>query len=190
MRRLIVLALGVLALSLGACVKRYDQAGPVVAVTPPAVAVPEKGLQTASLSGVSLGAVEVFAKKISCVPYARDVSGIEIRGDAWTWWDGAAGHYARGTQPKVGSVIVMKKGRKLDRGHVGVVMAVLNAREIQIDHANWRHGEVHRGALVRDVSAKNDWSLVQVWYPPIGDYGTGQYAIAGFIYQPTQTAKK
>jgi hypothetical protein len=28
---------------------------------------------------------------LQCVPYARQVSGIQIYGDAWTWWDQAAG---------------------------------------------------------------------------------------------------
>ena len=32
-----------------------------------------------------------------CVPYARQVSGIKLFGDAWTWWDGAlAAHLERG----------------------------------------------------------------------------------------------
>ena len=39
---------------------------------------------------------------LQCVPYARQVSGIRIFGDAHTWWDQAAGHYARGNRPKVG----------------------------------------------------------------------------------------
>ena len=28
---------------------------------------------------------------LQCVPYARQVSGIQIYGDAWTWWDQAEG---------------------------------------------------------------------------------------------------
>ena len=31
---------------------------------------------------------------LQCVPYARDVSGIQIYGDAHTWWDQAQGRYA------------------------------------------------------------------------------------------------
>lgn len=130
----------------------------------------------------SMGPMEIYSQKISCVPYARTVSGIELKGDAWRWWDAAKNVYQRGTMPQVGSVIVMKKSKSLNRGHVGVVTRILGDREVQIDHANWRRGEVHRGALVRDVSKDNDWSLVEVWYPPIGDFGSTRYAVSGFIY--------
>ena len=30
---------------------------------------------------------------LQCVPYARDVTGIDIYGDAHTWWQQAAGRY-------------------------------------------------------------------------------------------------
>ena len=39
---------------------------------------------------------------IQCVPYARQVSGIQIRGDAHTWWGQAEGRYAKGRLPRVG----------------------------------------------------------------------------------------
>ena len=41
-----------------------------------------------------------------CVPFARAASGIQIYGDAWTWWRQADGRYQRTHAPKVGSVIV------------------------------------------------------------------------------------
>src|SRR5262245_3969195 len=31
---------------------------------------------------------------LSCTPYARERSGIDIHGDAYEWWDLAKGHYA------------------------------------------------------------------------------------------------
>ena len=31
-----------------------------------------------------------------CVPFARAASGIQIYGDAWTWWDQAEGRYQIG----------------------------------------------------------------------------------------------
>ena len=34
-----------------------------------------------------------------CVPYARQLTGIQIFGDAHTWWDQAEGRYARGFKP-------------------------------------------------------------------------------------------
>lgn len=183
MRSRTILAVAFAALALGGCVKHYEKPRAKTTETPAIAAVdrvaPEKSSQMASL-----GPVEVSSQKISCVPYARLVSGIELRGDAWKWWDAASGVYERGSQPKVGSIIVMKKVKTMPRGHVAFVTAILNTREIQVDHANWRKGEIHKGALIRDVSPRNDWSLVQVWYPPIGDYGTGKYPIAGFIYQP------
>jgi hypothetical protein len=36
---------------------------------------------------------------LQCVPYARQVSGIQLYGDAHTWWDQAAGRYDRGFTP-------------------------------------------------------------------------------------------
>ena len=173
-----LVALAIIVL-LGACAQNANRADH--SYSPPLSLVgelaPEKGVQLATLS-----TVRVESRKISCVPYARMISGIEVRGDAWTWWKGAAGKYSRGTRPIVGAVMVMKRGGNLDRGHVAVVTAIVNDREIRIDHANWKRGELHHGALVQDVSEKNDWSLVRVWYPAINGYGTGRYPIAGFIY--------
>ena len=42
---------------------------------------------------------------LQCVPFARQSSGIQLYGDALSWWDQAAGRYARGRQPKVGAVM-------------------------------------------------------------------------------------
>ena len=36
---------------------------------------------------------------IQCVPYARGVSGIQIRGNAHTWWRQAEGRYERSNEP-------------------------------------------------------------------------------------------
>ena len=38
---------------------------------------------------------------MSCVPYARNATGIALIGDAWQWWDLATGIYARGGVPVV-----------------------------------------------------------------------------------------
>ena len=40
-----------------------------------------------------------------CVTFARSVSGIEIRGNANTWWSQAEGRYERGHAPKAGAVL-------------------------------------------------------------------------------------
>ena len=46
---------------------------------------------------------------LQCVPYARQVSGIQIYGDAHTWWGQAAGRYERGSVPQVGAVMAFRR---------------------------------------------------------------------------------
>ena len=176
------------ALVLSGCVTRHERPVTTAAQAVPshmhAQVMPDAASQTASLGPATstVGPISVVRQRISCVPYARSISGIELRGDAWTWWKGAEGVYARGNLPAVGAIIVMSRSKTMSRGHVGKVTAIVNSREIQIDHANWKRGELHLGALVRDVSPANDWSQVQVWYPPINGYGTGVHKVSGFIY--------
>jgi len=122
---------------------------------------------------------------LSCVPYARARSGIELRGDAWQWWSAAEGRYIRGVRPLPGSVIVLARSSRLPSGHVSVVARVVSSREIRVDHANWASGSA-RGRVARDqpmldVSPRNDWSQVRVWFPPAGDYGNTVFAAHGFI---------
>ena len=123
--------------------------------------------------------------QISCVPYARARSGIELRGDAWQWWDAAAGRYSRGRRPAAGSVLVMARTSRLPTGHVAVVSRVVSAREIRVDHANWAsgaaRGRVAQDQPVLDVSPGNDWTQLRVWYPRINDYGNTVFAAHGFI---------
>jgi surface antigen len=128
-----------------------------------------------------------------CVPFARMISGINIFGDAWTWWQKAAGKYAQGFTPKAGAVLVFKPHGVMDKGHVAVVSQVLTDRVIQVTQANWsliegRRGQVERDVTVIDVSPAGDWSQVKVWYDPVRDLGKTVYPTYGFIYQTTQTA--
>lgn len=122
----------------------------------------------------------------SCVPYARQVSGITLSGDAWRWWTAAAGVYARGQAPREGAVLVFKQTSALRQGHVAVVRKVLGSRRILVDHANWdrgrRKGRVDQSVGILDVSPNNDWTMVRVWYTPVGDFGTSHYPTHGFIY--------
>ncbi|MFN3449090.1 MAG: CHAP domain-containing protein [Roseococcus sp.] len=122
---------------------------------------------------------------LSCVPYARMRSGIQLRGDAWEWWEAAAGRYPRARRPQPGSVIVLARTRRLPQGHVAVVSRVVGPREIRVDHANWAsggaRGRVARDQPVLDVSPRNDWSLVRVWYPRINDFGNTVFAAHGFV---------
>lgn len=122
---------------------------------------------------------------LTCVPFARAVSAVKLEGDAWVWWAAAAGRYHRSQAPAVGSVLVMKRTGRLRRGHVAVVSAVLNAREILLDHANWNPGEVARGERAIDVSPQNDWSQVRVWHDESAAYGVNVYPAYGFVHPLT-----
>ena len=123
------------------------------------------------------------ARYLQCAPFARAVSGIEIRGNADTWWGQAAGRYARGATPQVGAVMAFKAVRSMPVGHVAMVSKVVSAREVLLTHANWsRRGGVERDVRAIDVSAAGDWSQVRVWFAPVGGLGTTTYPLAGFIY--------
>ena len=58
---------------------------------------------------------------LQCVPYARERSHIALYGDASTWWDKAAGRYARGAIPSEGAVMVLHDYAGSERGHLAVV---------------------------------------------------------------------
>lgn len=118
-----------------------------------------------------------------CVTYAREVSGIQIRGNAETWWGQAAGRYDRGHTPREGSVLAMPGYGKMSMGHVAMVSKVIGDREILLTHANWsRRGQVERNVRAIDVSANGDWSRVKIWFAGNGDLGTSSYPASGFIY--------
>ena len=124
---------------------------------------------------------------LQCVPYARQLSGIQIYGDAHTWWKQAKGRYQRGDQPVEGAVMSLKSHGKMRLGHVAFVSRVIDERTILLDHANWsringRRGQIERDVKAIDVSRNNDWSRVKIWYTPIGALGKTAYPINGFIY--------
>ena len=124
---------------------------------------------------------------LQCVPYARQISGIQIRGDAWTWWDQAEGRYTRGFAPKVGAVLALRPHGNSHLGHVAAVSRILDDRTILIRHANWspingRRGQIEDNVKVIDVSSENDWSQVRVWYAPIQALGGSVWPVQGFIY--------
>lgn len=100
--------------------------------------------------------------RLWCVPFARDVSGVEIRGNARTWWAKAEGRYTRSKQPEIGAVMAFAASRAMPLGHVAVVSKVISDREILIDHANWDRNRITTDQRVVDVSAKGDWSSVRV----------------------------
>jgi surface antigen len=128
-----------------------------------------------------------------CVPFARLMSGIQIFGDAWTWWSQAAGKYQTGYVPKAGAVLCFRPTGKMRLGHVAVVSQVLTDRVIQITHANWSlidgdRGHVERNVTVVDVSPNGDWSLVKVWNDPSHNLGSTTYPTYGFIYEDPAAA--
>jgi len=123
-------------------------------------------------------------RHIYCVEFARIRSGIEIFGDARTWWDHAKGQYARGADPLPGAVMVFAATRKMKLGHVAVVKRIVSSRELIVDHANWRRdGNIYLNAPVIDVSANNDWSKVRVFDPRGGRMGSNVYPIKGFVFR-------
>jgi hypothetical protein len=125
---------------------------------------------------------------MSCVPYARSESGITVAGNAWQWWDNAAGSYQRGSVPEPGSVLTFRSNGRMRLGHVAVVARVINDREIEIDHANWAGEGIMHNVPVVDVSENNDWTAVRVGLGGGESFGS-VYPTYGFIYDRPDTGK-
>ena len=144
-------------------------------------------LSSATLAiGVAAGA-PAAAAPWQCVTFARAFSGIDLHGNAATWWGQAQGKYAEGSEPRVGGVLVFKATPGMRVGHVATVSAVVSPREIRVTHANWSPIDGHRGQVENDVavidtSGSGNWSRVRVWYGPVGDLGRRDYPVYGFIY--------
>lgn len=121
-----------------------------------------------------------------CVPYARSVSGVNLYGDAYTWWNQAnPPNYMRSRYPSPNSVLVLSQTNKLRHGHVAVVKRVVTSREIEVTHSNWGNDWKTRRMIydrvrVKDVSANNDWSQVSFWSQEYKNFGF-PYAASGFI---------
>ncbi|MFN5630726.1 MAG: CHAP domain-containing protein [Sphingomonadales bacterium] len=124
---------------------------------------------------------------LQCVPFARALTGVEIRGDAHSWWDQAEGRYERGSRPKVGAVMTFVPHGNMRLGHVAAVRRIIDKRTLLISHANWStidgvRGHIEEDVRVIDVSEENDWSRVRVWHTPNGALGTTEWPLHGFIY--------
>lgn len=135
------------------------------------------------------------APYLQCVPYARQVSGIRIYGDAYTWWGQAEGRYARGHVPKVGAVMAFRPHGNSQLGHVAAVSRIVDSRTVLIRHANWspidgRRGQIEDNVRAVDVSPENDWSQVRVWFAPIEALGATAWPVEGFIYNEKPRAAK
>lgn len=124
-----------------------------------------------------------YAANLQCVPFARNASGVQIYGNANTWWRQAEGRYPRSSVPAPGSVLVVRGYNTSARGHVAVVRRIESERIIIIDQANWLNGgEVSVGVPVMDVSPNNDWSEIRVWHIPGDHWGGRVYGVQGFIH--------
>jgi len=121
------------------------------------------------------------ATPLTCVPYARQTSGIELSGDASQWWDEAAGRYPRSQTPQPGAVLVFKPHGSMRDGHLAVVTALSSPRQIEVTQSNWLPHRIETGQPVIDVSENNDWTEVRVWYAPVHAIGRTIYPTYGFI---------
>ncbi len=121
------------------------------------------------------------AHVIQCVAFAKQDAGIEIRGNARDWWARAAGIYARGGVPEIGSVLSFRANGRMPLGHVAVVSGVADSRTIEIDQSHWGRSGISRDIEVKDVSEANDWSAVRVQLRNGGEFGS-IYPTHGFIY--------
>ncbi|CAA7621061.1 Surface antigen [Candidatus Terasakiella magnetica] len=142
------------------------------------------------VAGLALATPLEANAALQCVTYAREASGLNLKGDAWKWWEAAQGVYDRGTTPKDGAVLVFKRQGSMSHGHVSVVQKMVSSRVVLVDHANWAprgtagRGKVTHAVPVMDVSPKNDWSQVRVWYNPAQEFGDRIYKTQGYVYRP------
>lgn len=118
--------------------------------------------------------------RVWCVPFARTASGIDLQGNAGTWWAAAKGVYYRGKTPEEGAVMVFAPHSSSRLGHVAVVSEVISDRKVLIDHANWHRNKISLKMPVIDVSEKGDWSRIQVEATP-GVLGNPR-PLHGFVY--------
>ena len=105
-----------------------------------AVATPTPASPIDDILAVSGGGSIKLPPYLQCVPYARQVTGVRLFGDAHTWWGQAAGHYARGFAPKVGAVMTFKPHGKMVLGHVAAVSRIVahhSAAPCQLEYHPW-----------------------------------------------------
>jgi len=120
--------------------------------------------------------------RLQCVPFARRESGVELYGNANTWWRQAADRYETAEAPSEGAVMVLHGYATAARGHVAVVKEIVSPRMVIVDHANWLNaGEITRDVPIQDVSEAGDWSEVRVWHVPGRHWGGRTYRVQGFI---------
>ncbi|NHO34167.1 CHAP domain-containing protein [Acetobacter fallax] len=122
------------------------------------------------------------ARVIQCVEFAKSESEVVLSGNARDWWYNAAGRYARGAAPEVGSVLNFRPIRRMPLGHVAIVTGTLNSRVIIIDQSHWGQSGISRNVRVVDVSPDNNWSAVRVELNGRSNTFGSIYPTYGFIY--------
>lgn len=167
-------------------VGQYIKGALVVLAIAAAAASPAGARPTIDVDDIARGGGEL-PPYLQCVPYARQVSGVKIFGDAHTWWNQAEGRYARGSTPRVGAVMSFRPHGNMRLGHVAAVSRIVDSRTVLLKHANWspingRRGQIEDNVRAIDVSPDNDWSEVRVWFAPTGALGTTHWPLNGFIY--------
>jgi hypothetical protein len=171
-------ALALLTLALAACATAPPRAVNGLPAPPPRASAPAFPFDPSNQPRVA----DANAR-LQCVPFARNASGVQIFGNANTWWAQASGRYPQSNLPAVGSVFVMRGYRDASRGHVAVVTRIESERLIRVDHANWLNGgEITVNVPVIDVSPNNDWTQVRVWHVVGGHWGGRIYEAEGFIH--------
>jgi hypothetical protein len=137
------------------------------------------------------GEIVTPSEPLKCVGFARERSGLDIHGDAWTWWDQADGRYARGSEPETGAVMVLTGYAGEKRAHLAVVREMVSPRLIRVDHANWLNdGRIYLDDPVADVSPANDWSEVRVYNLRDHGWGLRTYQVQGFIAPHQDTSRQ
>lgn len=129
---------------------------------------------------------------LQCAPYARNLTGVKLRGNAASWWRQSMGKYAHSHHPVPGSILVFRSTRRMPYGHVSVVHALEDDRTVLVDHANWEPHQIDHVVPIVDVSRRNDWSAVKVWWSPIHGMGRTIYPTYGFIIpgeEPSEEAR-
>lgn len=140
-------------------------------------------LALSACGGPRLAPVSNFGTptRLTCVPYARAVSGIQLSGDAYEWWGEAAGVYPRTQVPSPGAVLVFAPHGSMSVGHLAVVTSVEDSRDILVTQSNWLPRRIEHDQPVMDVSEANNWTAVRVYYEPAGAMGRTVYPTYGFI---------
>lgn len=132
--------------------------------------------------------VSYMSSAEQCVPYARRVSGIQLYGDAYSWWNTATPRgYRCGQVPQIGAAFILASTHQMPEGHVAVVNGITDARHITVTHSNWgdtrgRRKVLYHAMPVEDISPNNDWTRVKFWNYEKNVYGF-PYASKGFIYK-------